>query len=129
MTDDKKPQRPTLTLKGKGGKGASPASKPAAGAQEKPAEPPEVKAPPRVKGLAYTPPKAHEPHLPVFWMVMRSNGRRPQVRHLTLDQAVEEAQRIAGNNPAADVWVLECRTVATYRAVPDAAPGLQEDRR
>jgi hypothetical protein len=34
---------------------------------------------------------------------MRSNGRRPKVRHLTLEEARQEAQRIAANCPNADV--------------------------
>jgi hypothetical protein len=51
-----------------------------------------------------------------FWMVMRSNGTRPRVRHASLPEAQEEAKRIAANNPGADVWVIECRTVETVQA-------------
>jgi hypothetical protein len=59
------------------------------------------------------PPKVHEPLMERFWMVMRSNGNRPRVRHLTLQQAQDEARRLAANNPGTDVWVIECRTVET----------------
>jgi hypothetical protein len=50
-----------------------------------------------------------------FWMVMRSNGSRPRVRHATLQEAQDEARRIAANNPGVDVWVIECATVETIR--------------
>jgi hypothetical protein len=63
-----------------------------------------------------SPPRTQEPFLERFWMVMRSNGRRPKVRHLTLEEAREEAQRIAANNPVCDCWVIECRTVETVTA-------------
>jgi hypothetical protein len=109
VSDPKKPGRQVLTLKGKGAK------KPTPGAPEKPAKPSAPKPPPKPKGPAYTPPKALEPYLASFYTVMRANGRRPKVRHLTLVEAQEEARRIAGNNPGTDVWVIECRTVETYR--------------
>jgi hypothetical protein len=108
-----KPKRPVLSLKPKGGKQATP------GAAEAPEKPQAPRQPPRVPGPAYTPPHAHEPFLEHFWLVMRSNGRRPKVRHLTLEEAREEAQRIAAKNPACDCWVIECRTVETVRS--DAA--------
>jgi hypothetical protein len=54
--------------------------------------------------------------LPVFFMVMRSNGQRPKVRHLTLQSAQDEARRIAANNPGSDVWVIESKTVETFTA-------------
>jgi hypothetical protein len=108
VTGPKKLGRQVLTLKGKG----------APKAQEKPAKPPAPKPPPKPKGPAYTPPRACEPYLAAFWMVMRSTGRRPQVRHLTLAEAQDEARRIAANNPGCDVWVIECRTVETHWGAP-----------
>jgi hypothetical protein len=48
----------------------------------------------------------------------RRRGRRPKVRHLTLEAAKEEARRIAADTPGADVWVIDCRTVETVRAAP-----------
>jgi hypothetical protein len=105
MTD--KPKRPVLTLKGR--KKAAPA------APEKPQRPAAPKAPPKLKGPAYTPPKALEPFLERFWLVMRSSGRRPKFRHLTLEAAQEEAGRIAANCAGVDVWVIEARTVQTVR--------------
>jgi hypothetical protein len=110
MNDPKKPGgRSTLTLKGKGGKQAP-------GAPEKAQQPRKPAAPPKPKGPAYTPQKAHEPPLERFWLVMRSNGRRPKMRHLTLQAAQEEAARVSANNPGGSVWVIECRTVGTVRA-------------
>jgi hypothetical protein len=53
---------------------------------------------------------------------MRSTGRRPRERHLTLQAAQEEAKRLAAGNPLAEVWVLECRTVETHRAEVAEAP-------
>jgi hypothetical protein len=53
-------------------------------------------------------------------MVMRSTGRRPKVRHLTLEAAQEEARQIADNNPGLDVWVIQCRTVETVRTEAEA---------
>jgi hypothetical protein len=50
-----------------------------------------------------------------FWMVMRASRRRPKV-HMTLQEAQEEARRIAANNPGTDIWVIRCETIATYRA-------------
>jgi hypothetical protein len=113
VSDSRKPTgggKPLLTLKGKGGKQAAP------GAPEKPQQPRKPAPPPkpaRVPGPSYTPPKAHEPMLERFWLVMRSNGRRPKVRHLTLQAAQDEARRIAANNPDSQVWVIECHTVET----------------
>jgi hypothetical protein len=105
VTDPKKPGRQVLTLKGKGS--STPPEKPA-------------KAPaPKSKGPAYTAPKALEPYLASFYMVMRSSGRRPKVRHLTLADAQEEARRIAANNPDR---VIECRTVETHRGAPANSP-------
>jgi hypothetical protein len=71
MIDQKKPGRRTLILKGKGSKQAAP------GAPEKPQAPTKPTPASRPKGPPYTPPKAHEPLLKRFWLVMRSNGRRP----------------------------------------------------
>jgi hypothetical protein len=120
MTDPQKPAgpggKPLLTLKPKGGKQATPRP------QEKPAKPSAQKPPPRPKGPAYTPPRTLEPFLERFWMVMRSTGRRPKVRHATLQEAQEEARRIAADNPGADVWVIECRTVETHRGAPADSP-------
>jgi hypothetical protein len=113
VTDPKKPGRQVLTLKGKGGKDAP---KP----PDRPAKAPAPKPPPKPKGPAYTPPRALEPYIERFWMVMRSTGRRPQVRHLTLVEAQEEAQRIAANNPGTPIWVIECRTVETVSAPTQA---------
>jgi hypothetical protein len=83
VTDPKRPGGQVLTLKPKG------APKP----QEKASTPP--RHPRRPKRPAYTPPRACEPSLARFWMVMRSTGRRPQIRHLTLEATHEEARRIA----------------------------------
>jgi hypothetical protein len=110
VSDSRQPTgggKPLLTLKPKGGKQVAPR------AQEKPSKPPAPNPPPRPKGPAYTPPKAHEPLLERFWLVMRSNGQRPKVRHLPLQQAQDEAQRVAANNPSTDVWVIRCETVET----------------
>ena len=74
-------KRPTLTLKGKGSK-PPPA---AAGAPQKPAKPPKPQPAPKPKGPAYTPPRQPQERMERFWMVMRSSGRRPKVRHATLE--------------------------------------------
>jgi hypothetical protein len=47
---------------------------------------------------------------------MRSTGRRPKVRCLALQEAQEEAKRLAAGNPLAEVWVIRCTTVETVRA-------------
>jgi hypothetical protein len=48
---------------------------------------------------------------------MRSTGNRPKARHTTLQEAQEEAQRIAAQaRRPCEVWVIECKTVKTVRA-------------
>jgi hypothetical protein len=121
MADQKPGSRATLTLSGKGGK-RTPA------APGKPQKAPTPNPPPRPKGPAYTPPKAHEPFMERFWLVMRSNGQRPKVRQPTLEAAQEEARRIAANRPGVDMWVIECRTVETVCAAVSAstaAPAIE----
>jgi hypothetical protein len=117
VSDSKKPSgtggKPLLTLKPKGGKNAAPG---APGKPQKASAPKSPPRPPKPKGPAYTPPRTHEPFLERFWMVMRSNGHRPKVRHLTLQEAQQEAQRVAANNPGSDCWVIECKTVETVTA-------------
>ena len=74
-----------------------------------------------------TPPTPLRPkasYLRRFWLVMRSTGRRPKKRHTSLEEAQEEARRIAAQYPAGspvEVWVIECSTVETITA-PLAAP-------
>jgi hypothetical protein len=55
-------------------------------------------------------------------MVMRASNRRPKVRHLTLQEAQDEARRVAANNAGADVWVIECATIETHRTEVAAVP-------
>jgi hypothetical protein len=111
VSDPKKPgRRSTLTLTDKGGKLAAP------GAPEKPQQPRKLPAPPRPRGPTYTPPGTHEPFLERFWLVKRSNGRRPKMRQLMVEAAQEEAARVSVNNPGADVWVIECRIIETFKA-------------
>jgi hypothetical protein len=54
---------------------------------------------------------------------MRSNGRRPKVRHAIFAEAQEEARRVAANYPPGlvDVWVVECRTVDTVKSTGSPA--------
>jgi hypothetical protein len=118
VTDPKKPGRPTLTLKPKGGKLAAP------GPQEKPVKAPAPKPPAKPKGPAITPPRGREPYLQRFWMVMRNSGQRPKVRHAALAAAQEEARRIAAQYPvgtSVEVWILECTTIETAPASGRAA--------
>jgi hypothetical protein len=103
MNDSKKPSRPKLTLKDKGG------GKP----QEKPQQPQGSQPPTKPKGSAYTPPRLPAQPMDHFWMVMRDSGSRPKVRHATLQDAQQEASRIAAAYPGSQVWVIECRRVQT----------------
>lgn len=43
-----------------------------------------------------------------FWMVWNPNGRTPTYRHLTLESAKSEAQRLARENRSESFCVLEC---------------------
>jgi hypothetical protein len=108
VSDSKKPG-PTLHLKACLVKHTPAARKPT----QEPQVPRAPPKPPRVKGPAYTPPRRSAAFMARFWMVMRSAGRRPKVRLVTLDEARTEAQRIAERCPGSHVWVIECTTVET----------------
>jgi hypothetical protein len=56
-----------------------------------------------------------------FFMCMRDSGRRPKVRHATLQEAQAEAHRIAQQCPGASVWVIQARTVETF-STPRGTP-------
>jgi hypothetical protein len=119
MTDPKKPTgpggRPLIKLPpGTKVKVVKRAEGPAAATPK----PPAPKPPPKPKGPAYTPPRALEPFIERFWMVMRASGRRPKVRHLMLVEAQEEARRIAANNPGVAVWVLYLARYSTHWTKP-----------
>lgn len=75
----------------------------------------------KVPGPAASAPRPPQEFMAICWMVMRSTGRRPQVRHQTLDEAQVEAARIAASSPGIEVWILEARTIDTVQA-PVAAP-------
>ena len=103
MTD--KPKRPVIRVKGQRHR-------------KEPRAPEQVVAQqhaPKLKGPAYTPPRQPVPRMDRFWLVMRDSGRRPRVRHASLEEARQEAQRIAARCPGAQVWVIECQTVETIR--------------
>lgn len=58
-----------------------------------------------------------------FWMVLRHDGRgTPSVRHESLEQATEEAQRLAVKERA-KFYVLAA--VDCYEAVPEVAQRVQ----
>jgi hypothetical protein len=102
------PKRPTLTLEGKG----KPATAKSPQKPQAPNTPPPSRKP---RGPSYTPPRQPVARMDAFWLVMRESGRRPKVRHATLDEARTEAQRIASNCRGASVWVIECRTIETVQ--------------
>lgn len=42
-----------------------------------------------------------------FWFVWNPNGRNPQAKHQTENQAIQEAERLAKHNPGETFVVLE----------------------
>lgn len=55
-----------------------------------------------------------------FWLVWNPNGSSPRFRHLTMESAQTEAQRLARQSPSDCFIVLEA--IARY----EAAPPVQE---
>lgn len=62
----------------------------------------------------------------LYWLVHRANGSNPHVKHETIGEAREEAQRIAVKHPKDDVHVLEI--VETWVATPGEAHKVYSNR-
>ena len=52
-----------------------------------------------------------------FWMVWNDQDRAPRKRHVTYQAALEEAQRLAQQNPAYRFYVLEGQSVVQMSAL------------
>lgn len=125
-----KPQAPAVETSQKAALKEPP--RPQVPAVEKPQKSTPAELPKKPKGPAYTPPKAPEPYMERFWLVMRASGKRPKARHASLELAQQEAQRIAAAAPGQDVWVIEARTIETINrrrgaSTPEPDPASGDD--
>lgn len=68
----------------------------------------------------------------MFWMVYGMRQGAPTVRHKTRESAIEEASRLARNNPGIEFFVMEAIKKVVKRDVDithlvEIGPGYEDD--